>query len=71
MICRDYSMIYTGLVTHHSNVFLSPNSAVYRGWMPRIEQAVKLHQKHLKPGNPQLNWCDPAVQVRKDLLLLA
>jgi len=41
---------------------LNPNSAVYRGWMPRIEQAVKLHQKHLKPGNPQLNWCDPAVQ---------
>ncbi|XP_005107712.1 N-acetylgalactosamine-6-sulfatase [Aplysia californica] len=40
---------------------IPPSSLIYKQQMPAILKAVKEHLATLKPGDPQLNWCDPAV----------
>ncbi|XP_005101429.1 N-acetylgalactosamine-6-sulfatase [Aplysia californica] len=40
---------------------IKPHSSVYRKEMPAILEAVSKHLSGLKPGVPQLNWCDSAV----------
>jgi len=31
--------------------------------MPKIMEIVRKHREQMKPGEPQLNFCDPAVMV--------
>ncbi|XP_035828123.1 N-acetylgalactosamine-6-sulfatase-like [Aplysia californica] len=42
---------------------IPPSSPIYQQQMPAILKAVKEHLATLKPGDPQLNWCDPAVML--------
>jgi len=41
----------------------SPKSAEYKSAMAVITPLVEQHHSTMKPGEPQLNYCDPAVMV--------
>lgn len=47
----------------HLTCFHRPNTQIYKTVMPHILDAVEKHKANLKPGEPQLNYCDPAVMV--------
>lgn len=40
---------------------IRPHTEEYKSVMPQIQQIVADHKNTLKPGTPQLNWCDRAV----------
>ncbi|XP_064599752.1 N-acetylgalactosamine-6-sulfatase-like [Liolophura sinensis] len=41
---------------------IRPSSEEYKQVMPGIQQIVNSHMEYLVPGQPSLNYCDPAVQ---------
>ena len=41
-------------------------SAEYKEQVAILRQIAHQHQSELKVGEPQLNWCDAAVMVRKN-----
>ena len=43
--------------------FCSPSSSEYKVAMETIAPIVAKHKAELKPGEPQLNYCDKAVEV--------
>ena len=60
VFCFNYLSLYYSLTHPFTH---SPASPVYKQWMPVILKAVHQHLSELKPGEPQLNWCDRAVEV--------
>ena len=48
---------------HFVRSLCRPHESEYIHTMPKIMEIVRKHREQMKPGEPQLNFCDPAVMV--------
>ena len=62
LICSLYHC-YNEYMLMFQNVISSHTSSEYKAAMEIISPIVEKHKSELKPGDPQLNYCDKAVEV--------
>lgn len=61
---------YAGTYKYVAFTSPSPKSAEYKSAMETISPIVEDHHKKMKKGEPQLNYCDKAVMVKCNKLIL-
>lgn len=57
----DQPILFNILVDPAERYPIAFNTSEYNKQVSVLQQVVSDHRAHLEPGEPQLNWCDPAV----------